>query len=119
MSRAIAVLILMSLAGGPAVGQDKKADATLTLSQGNVAVGVGSSQRQGMLSYQGKTYPVEVQGLSSGEPGVDRAGSVICVYNVNKLDDFSGNFTAAGASGTIRGAAGVTAMRNRNGVTTD
>ena len=116
MSRAIAMLILMSFVGRPAVGQGTKADAMLTLSQGNVAVGVGFSRDKGTLSYQGKTYPVRVQGLSVGEVGANRAEAVGGVYNLNKLEEFSGHYTAAGTGGTVRGADGVTAMRNQNGV---
>jgi hypothetical protein len=88
MSRAIAMLILMSFVGGSPVGQDAKADATLKLTQGNVAAGVDFSR-----------------GKAAGG-----------VYNLNKLEEFSGNYAAAGAGATVGGRAGVTAMKNQNGV---
>jgi hypothetical protein len=116
MSHVIAMLIMLSLVGGSAVAQDKKADATLKLTQGNVAVGVGYSWGKGTLSYRGKTYPVKVQGLSVGEVGVNRAEASGSVYNLSKLEAFNGNYTAAAAGGTVGGGAGVTAMKNQNGV---
>jgi hypothetical protein len=112
----IAVVGLMSLVGGFAVAQEKKADATLKLSEDDVAVGVGFSWGKGSLTYGGKTYPVKVEGLSVGEVGVSRAAAVGSVYNLKKLEDFNGNYTAAGTGGTIGGGAGVTAMKNQNGV---
>jgi hypothetical protein len=116
MFHVIAMLIMLSLLGGSAVAQNKKPDATLKLTQGNVAVGVGYSWGKGTLSYQGKTYPVKVQGLSVGEVGVNRAEAAASVYNLSKLEAFNGNYTAAAAGGTVGGGVGVTTMKNQNGV---
>jgi hypothetical protein len=110
------MLIMLSLVGGSAVAQDKKADATLKLTQGSVAAGVGFSWGKGTLSYKGKTYPVKVEGLSVGEVGVNRAEAAGSVYNLSKLEAFNGNYTAAAAAGTVGGGAGVAAMKNQNGV---
>lgn len=107
---------LVSLLAGLALAQAKKPDATLALSEGSVGIGIGFSWGKGTLTYQGKTYAVKVEGLSVGEVGLDRATAVGNVFNLKKLDAFSGNYTAAGAGGTIGGGAGVTAMRNQNGV---
>ena len=69
----VAIGSLLSLLVGLALAQAKKPDATLALSEGTVAVGIGFSWGKGTLTYQGKTYPVKVQGLSVGEVGVSRA----------------------------------------------
>ena len=67
------VLVLLA---GLAAAQAKKPDATLTLSEGSVAVGIGFSWGKGTLSYQGKTYPYfKVDGLSVGEVGLTRASA--------------------------------------------
>jgi len=110
---------VVSLWSALAIGQAKTPDGTLTLSEGSVAVGIGFSWGKGTLSYQGKTYPVKVQGLSVGEVGVDRATATGKIYNLKKLTDFNGNYTAAGAAGTVGGGAGISTMRNQNGVTID
>jgi len=112
----VAVGSLVSLLGGLALAQAKKPDATLTLSEGSVAVGIGFSWGKGTLTYQGKSYPVKVEGLSVGELGVQRATASGDVFNLKKLADFNGNFVAGAAGATIGGGAGVTAMKNQNGV---
>jgi hypothetical protein len=80
---------LVSLLTGLALAQAKKPDATLSLTEGTVGVGIGYSWGKGALSYKGKT---------SGT-----------VYDPKKIEDFDGNYTAAGAGATIGGGAGVTA----------
>ena len=107
---------LVSLLAGLAAAQAKKPDASLTLSEGSVAVGIGYSWGKGTLSYQGKTYPVKVSGLSVGELGVTRASATGNVFNLKKLADFDGNYAAGGAEGTVGGGAGISAMKNQNGV---
>jgi len=108
---------IVSLLVGLALAQAKKPDATVQLSEGTVAVGVGFSWGKGTLSYKGKSYPVKVDGLSVGELSIDRATAVGNVYNLKKLSDFDGNYVAAGAGAAVAGGAGVTAMKNQNGVT--
>ena len=105
------------LADPPArIAEAKKPDATLTLTEGSVAVGIGYSWGKGTLTYQGKKHPVKVEGLSVGEVGVTRATATGNVYNLKKLADFDGNYVAGGAEATVAGGAGVTAMKNQNGV---
>jgi hypothetical protein len=112
----VAVGSLVSLLTGLAVAQAKKPDATLSLTEGTVGVGIGFSWGKGTLSYKGKTYPVKVEGLSVGDVGIQRATAAGNVYDLKKIEDFDGNYTAGGAGATIGGGAGVTAMKNQNGV---
>jgi len=107
---------LLLLLAGLVAAQARKPDATLTLSEGSVAVGIGFSWGKGTLSYQGKTYPVKVEGLSVGELGITRASATGEVFNLKKLADFSGNYVAGGAEGTVGGGAGISTMKNQNGV---
>lgn len=91
-------------------------DATIELSGGTVAAGVGYSWARGTLHYQGKSLPVTVKGLSIAAVG---AGSIKAsgeVYNLGKIEDFSGNYTAASAGVAVAGGGAVTAMQNQNGV---
>src|SRR6266403_5472658 len=44
-----------------------KPDATLRLKGGSFAAGIGFSWGSGTLTYQGKDYPVSVNGLSLGK----------------------------------------------------
>jgi hypothetical protein len=120
MRRSISMLVAITgvvvLLTGLALAQDKPADATLTLSEGSVAAGIGFSWGKGTLTYQGKSYPVKVDGLTVGEVGITRATAAGKVFNLKKIADFSGNYTAASAGGTVGGGAGATVMRNQNGV---
>jgi len=112
----VAVGSLVAVLSGLVAAQGKKPDATLTLSEGSVAAGIGFSWGKGTLTYAGKTYPVKVEGLSVGEVGITRATATANVFNLKKLEDFTGNYAAAGAEATIAGGAGVTTMKNQNGV---
>jgi len=104
---------------GMAVAQEKKVDATLTLSEGQVDLGIGYSWGKGVLTYDGKEYPFKVSGLSVVDVGITKATSSGKVYNLKKLEDFNGNYTAASAEGTLAGGAGALTMKNQNGVVID
>jgi hypothetical protein len=120
MRRSIISLVVTSglvmLLTGLALAQAKTVDATLTLSEGSVAAGIGWSWGKGTLSYKGKTYPDKVEGLTVGEVGITRATATGKVSSLKKLSDFSGTYTAGSAEGTVGGGAGVTIMKNQNGV---
>jgi hypothetical protein len=98
---------------------DKTPDGTLRLSGGSVAAGVGLHWGSGTLSYKGKEYPIDVKGLSVGDVGVTKIEASGKVYDLTKLDDFDGNYTAVGAGATAAGGASAAAMKNQNGVTVE
>src|ERR1700752_1770874 len=110
----VAVGAVVAALAGLAGAQAK--NATLTLSEGSVAAGIGFNWGKGTLAYAGKTYRVKVEGLSVGEVGVTRATAKGTVSHLTKLDDFSGNYVAVGAGATAAGGADVAVMRNQNGV---
>jgi len=113
----VAIAGLMAVLAGPArADEDKKPDATLTLSEGSVAVGIGWSWGKGTLSFQGKTYPVKIDGLAVAEVGVTKAEATGNVYNLKSLDDLDGVYAAASAGGTAGKGMSVTSLRNSKGV---
>ena len=69
----------------------EKPDATLTLSGGAVALGVGFSWGKGTLTYKGKDYPVSVDGLTLGKVGLSGASATGEVYGLKSLKDFDGH----------------------------
>ena len=99
--------------------EDKAPDATLRLSGGSVAAGVGLNWGGGTLTYKGKEYPVDVKGLSVGDVGATKIEASGKVYNLKSLDDFNGNYTAAGAGAAVAGRASAAIMKNQNGVTVE
>jgi hypothetical protein len=56
----VAVGSLVSILAGLALAQATP-NATLTLSEGSVAAGIGFNWGKGTLSFQGNTYPVTVR----------------------------------------------------------
>lgn len=116
----VVVLVVIGLAlSGMAFAQqaEKKPDATLKLTQGQVAVGIGWSWGNGVLSFKGKEYPFKVQGLSVGDVGVSNAEAEGKVYNLKKLEDFDGKYLSGSAQATLGPLGrGATAMENDKGV---
>lgn len=96
--------------------EEKKPDATLKLSEGQVAVGIGWSWGKGSLSFKGKEYPFKVKGLSIGDIGLSEAKAEGRVFNLKKLEDFSGTYVSAAAEGTMVVGAGAVIMKNEKGV---
>ncbi len=115
----VAALTVFVCLSGLAMAQQKTPDATLTMSEGQVAVGIGFSWGKGVLTYKGKEYPFTVKGLSVVDVGITKATSAGKVYNLKKIEDFNGNYTAASAEGTVAGGAGALTMKNQNGVVID
>ena len=94
-------------------------DATLRLSGGSFALGIGFRWGSGTLTYKGKDYPVKVNGLSVGKVGMTGTSAYGEVFNLKHLQDFNGHYDV-GAAGTrgvtiAKGKAG-SVMTNQAGV---
>jgi hypothetical protein len=119
VKRLAAVVLVMAMfigLSGIVYAEEKTPDATLTLTKGQVAVGIGYSWGNGVLKYQGKEYPFKVKGLSVIDVGITKATASGKVYGLKKLEDFNGNYSGGAAEGTIAGGAGATKVQNQNGV---
>jgi hypothetical protein len=81
-----------------------------------VALVFGYTWGEGMLVFQNKSYPVEVDGLSFMALGYARAKASAEVFNLKRIQDFNGTYIAASIEGTAGAGAGATTMRNQNGV---
>lgn len=94
-------------------------DATLRLSGGSFAAGIGFSWGSGTLTYKGKNYPVKVNGLSVGKVGITSSSAYGEVFNLKHLQDFNGHYNvgAAGTRGVTLGSGkSGTLMTNQAGV---
>jgi hypothetical protein len=102
-----------------AASQHSGPDATLRLSGGSFALGIGFRWGSGTLTYKGKDYPVKVNGLSIGKVGMTGVSAIGEVFNLKHLQDFNGHYNvgAEGTSGVTiaKGKAG-TLMTNQAGV---
>jgi len=98
------------------VADDAKPDATLTLQGGSVAVGIGYTWGHGELSYGESSHKVSISGISVVDVGATDFSAAGTVYHLNKLSDFAGNYTAAGAGVTIAGGGTAVYLKNDHGV---
>jgi len=112
----LVLLVLGVITGFTQAAKQERPKATLQLSGGSVAAGIGFSWGKGTLTYKGKEYPISVNGLSLGKVGITGASASGEVYNLKKLKDFDGNYTAAGAGMTVVGGRSAVTMSNQNGV---
>lgn len=114
----LALGMMTSFAHGAtkAATTEEKPDATIDLSSGSFAVGIGYSWGKGTLTFKGKEYPISVSGLSLGKVGMTKASARGNVYNLKRLKDFDGNYTSTGAGMTLAGGRSAVAMKNQHGV---
>jgi len=85
-------------------------DATLRMSVGGFALGIGGSSGSGTLTYRGKNYPFRVSGMAIGRVGITSSSATGDVFNLRHLQDFNGNYSVGGA-----GTRGVTLGAGRTG----
>src|SRR5881628_2118762 len=115
----IMLLVLGVIAGFTQAAKEERPDATLRLSGGSFAAGIGFSWGNGTLTYKGKDYPVSVNGLSVGKVGITGSSAYGDVFNLKHLHDFNGHYNvgAAGTRGvTLGGGKSGTLMSNQAGV---
>src|SRR5262249_51642224 len=82
----------------------------------SVAAGVGVQWGDGILTYQGQTYPFSVQGLEVVGLGYAEITAEGTVYNLTRLEDFAGVYASGEASATAGSGAATVTMKNPNGV---
>ena len=118
---AILVLVIAAMTGFTQAAKHHSGgpDATLRLSGGSFALGIGFRWGSGTLTYQGKNYPVKVNGLSIGKVGMTGVSAIGEVFNLKHLQDFNGHYDVGGAGtrGVTLGAGKTgTIMSNQAGV---
>ncbi len=116
LTASIVLGAMLTVLASPAWAKDKKPDATLKLTEGTMAVGIGWSWGKGELRYKGKTYKFKVDGATVGDVGKTEAKATGKVYNLKNLDDFDGIYAAGSAAATGGTGEGATALVNDKGV---
>jgi hypothetical protein len=78
---------------------------------------IGVAGGNGMLSYQGREYPLGIGGLSLGATiGAAKTELVGGVYNLSRPSDIAGTYTAIGAGYAAAGGKKIVRLRNSKGV---
>ena len=98
------------------VAADAKADGTVSLKGGSVAAGIGYTWGSGELNYGQGSHEFAIRGVSVVDVGATSYTAAGEVYNLKKLSDFAGNYTAAGAGLTIAGGGTAVYLKNEHGV---
>jgi hypothetical protein len=93
-----------------------EADATLDLTAGSVAAGIGYVWGGGDLIYQGQKRKFKISGLSVVDVGAAHITASGVVYHLKDVSDFSGNYTAVTAGVTVGGGASAALLKNEHGV---
>jgi hypothetical protein len=91
-------------------------DATVELSGGAVAAGIGFEWGHGNIVYQGQKHRFRLSGLSIVDVGAANITGSGVVYNLHNLEDLNGNFVAATAGLTVAGGGEADYLRNEKGV---
>ena len=79
VKKIVILLLAMGMMTGfaqAATHHESKSDATLRLSGGSFALGIGFRWGSGTLTYKGKSYPVKVNGLSVGKVGMTGSSAI-------------------------------------------
>lgn len=113
---AVAAATLISLPLVSSAAAADSSEATIDLSGGTIAAGVGIDWGKGTLHFEGQDVPFKVKGLSIARVAAASISATGNVYNLARVSDFVGNYSAISAGAAVAGGAGVIAMKNEHGV---
>jgi hypothetical protein len=97
--------------------EERVASGLVTLNMKSVALGVGATQGDGILNYQGRSYPFSISGLSLVDVGISNFTGAGKVYDLKSPQALAGTYGAAQSTFAIAGGATAMSMKNDNGVT--
>jgi uncharacterized protein (DUF2147 family) len=118
---ALSALVLMTAmaftATTAAAEEEKMPSGTVSIESTGIAVGVGVTWGDGVLTYKGEEHKFKIDGLTLVDLGFSKVEAKGEVYDLNKLEDFNGSFVAATAAYAIgKKGEGDLWLRNDNGV---
>ena len=119
-NRRLVLAALLAALATPAaardVGTSGAPSGTITLQSRTIAVGVGLTRGDGVLTFHGRRYPFEIKGITVADVGFSRLSGRGRVYNLTRVEDFAGTYAASTGEVTAgRGRAGQ-ALVNSSGV---
>jgi len=119
------VALLATASAGPCAADDTSVpsspppatlDATVKLTGGIVAAGVGYKWGHGTLTYQGQQFRFCVRGLSVGDVGAASLDARGNVYNLKAPEDFVGKYFALSGGFAIGRGGSAAILKNQRGV---
>lgn len=110
----VGLLALATLIG--AVSMASAADGTISIRIVKAGFVVGGSAGDGVLTFQGRKYPLSVGGLSYGLTfGASETRLRGTVKNIRRASDVSGVYAQGGAGAALGKGAQVVVLTNQNG----
>lgn len=110
----LAILAPLLTNGAVALAEEPVESGTLTLEYTFFGVGVGVSKGGGMLTLKnGAQYEFTFEGANIGVFGVGKVHAAGRIYNLAKVEDFSGGYAAIGAGIAIIAGPGVSNLKNQ------
>ena len=109
--------LVLQLSIAPSAAQAP--DGTLKITSRMVSPGIGLSWGDGILTYKGRDYPFtfKATGLFRDVDTEMTAAEISGqVFNLQNLEDFSGNYQKVESDESVRGGTGRATMKNQNGV---
>jgi len=97
--------------------EERVASGLVTLKMKSVALGVGGSWGDGVLTYQGRNYPFSISGLSLLDVGISNYTGAGKVYDLSSPGNLAGNYAAGQATFAVAGGDSAMSMKNDKGVT--
>ncbi len=97
--------------------EERVASGLVTLNMKSVALGVGATRGDGILNYQGKSYPFSISGLSLVDVGISNYTGAGKVYDLSSPGNLAGNYAAGQATFAVAGGDSAMSMKNDKGVT--
>jgi len=110
----LAAAALAVSVAAPATAEEPS--GTIRIESTSVALGIGVTWGDGVLTYEGKEYRFSVSGLSVVDLGVASVTATGEVYNLKSIDDFEGNYVSGQAGAALGGGAAIAEMTNQNDV---
>ncbi len=90
---------------------------TASFTGATVAIGVGFTWGKGVLTFEGKTYPFKVDGLSAIGAGITKISGVGTIYHLKSAADFAGTYGSAGGGASLGShGQGSASLKNDKGV---
>ncbi|GFK92417.1 hypothetical protein NNJEOMEG_00242 [Fundidesulfovibrio magnetotacticus] len=122
MRRIVLILALalgLACQAASAAAQEGHAESsgTVRMSVGRGAMIVSITGGSGALTYQGQEYPFKVGGMGLGLLGVSKVEAEGEVFDLKRVEDFTGAYAQGGADYSFGDGKGVLWLRNTKGVT--
>jgi hypothetical protein len=111
---AAVVLAAAALICAPSQSSAETGSVRIKITKVGFIVGVGGGS--GTLAFRGRTYRLNISGVSVGTIGVAGADLVGTASNLRTAADIAGTYSAASAGIAVAGGAKAATLQNSNGV---